>query len=569
MMKYQKSFAALTALAAAATLSATVVSAAGKFTVSDATRLQQSLHMLQGGAAAYDLDASGEVDIFDLALMQRELAADTGKTAAQTFPATADYVKLQSRTVMKDDVTWLVQSGSAMECYITAETAKITLAGSSGIQNGADYRPRYGIYVDGELLEDALMDEKTRTVTLWEGENKTASVKVMLLSEAMYGGIGIAAVDTVSSAAVPVKPVPARKMRVEFIGDSITCAYGVEGASQGDSFKTSTENFSKSYAYLAAQQLGFDYSTCCYSGHGIVSGYTADGTKNAESLIPDCYEKVSKFADYGTDWDFAAAQPDAVVINLGTNDINYVAADPEQNGAEFVEGYKAFLTRIRALNPDAAIVCTVGTMGGDEVYTFLEQAVNEYKAQTGETNVLCYFSKTHSMADGLGSDWHPSAFTQQNAAYVMADKICQALGIPSAQIGVDVAAEAQYHMETAGSANAAEYVGYDKSFWINTVTGGDKPSDVEGILSGIRLQKGGVYRLSCDVTAGIEREFPVVVRGKTTHFEGTVAAGTAATHYEETFTVDAADANAEIAFQVGGVDSSNVTLSNIKLTKIG
>ena len=559
--------AILTAALTTALLSGTVY-AAGSFGVSDAVKLQRSLHSMQGGSADYDLDGSGEVDVFDLGLMQRQLSADTGKTASLSVPATSEFVKLQSRTVTKDGTTWLVQSGSAMESYITADSAKITLAGSSGIRNGADYRPRYGIWVDGEQVADTVMDEAAQEITLWTGEkNRTSSVKVMLLSEAMYGGVGIQSIDVESSAAIPVKPVPQSDLYVEFIGDSITCAYGVEGASQGDQFKTSTENFSKSYAYLAAQQIGADYATCCYSGHGIVSGYTSDGTKNAESLIPDCYGKSSKFADYGTDWDFTSRSADAVVINLGTNDINYVAADPETNGAEFVKGYKDFLAAVRAAHPDAAIICTVGTMGGDDVYKLIEQAVDEYKAK--DPNVTCYFSQTHSMADGLGSDWHPSEKTQRNSAYVMADKICQAVGRYSDQMGLDVAAEAVYDMKTANGANAAHYVGFDKSFWINTVTGGSAPSDVEAVLSGVTLQKGGKYVLSCDVTATPEREFPVVIRGKSVQLTETVTAGASETHFEAEFTAAQNDKAAEIAFQVGGADSCNVNLKNIKLTKVG
>ena len=548
----------------------TTVYAAGRFGVSDAVRLQRSLHESQGGSADYDLDGSGEVDVFDLGLMEQELAADTGVTAPFTCPAADGTVKLQSRTVTKDGITWLVQSGSAMECYITANSATITLTGSTGIRNGADYRPRYGVWVDGKQIADTIMDESEQTVTLWEGKtSRTSKVTVMLLSEAMYGGVGIKSIDAESSAAIPVKPVPRSKLCVEFIGDSITCAYGVEGASQGDQFKTSTENFSKSYAYLAAQQLGADYVTCCYSGHGIVSGYTSDGTKNAESLIPDCYDRSSKFADYGTDWDFESRPVDAVVVNLGTNDINYVAADPENNGAEFVAGYKAFLAMIREKHPNAAIICTVGTMGGDEVYALLEQAVSEYRSETGEENITCYFSRTHTMADGMGADWHPSEKTQRESAYVMADKICQAVGIHSDQMGLDVAAEAQYDMVTANGANAAHYVGYDKSFWINTVTGGSAPADVEAVLSGVTLQAGGRYVLSCDVTATPEREFPVVIRGSKGYLTETVTAGAEETHFETEFTAPQGDKAAQIAFQVGGADSSNVNLKNIKLTRIG
>lgn len=538
--------------------------AAAEWTAKDAARLQKGI-LTTGAPAEYDMDGSGEVDVVDLVLLKRAILAEKGETVMQNVPATADHVRFQSRTVQKDDIAWLVQSGAAAECIITAESASVTLAGSSGIYNGEDFRPRYGVYVDGELVADTLMSETEETVTLWEGKNRTAEVKVMLLSEAMYGGVGVKSFDVNSAAAIPVKPVPERVLSIEFIGDSITCAYGVEGTSSSDPFKISTENFSKSYAYLAAQQLGADYSTCCYSGYGITSGYTSDGTKNSESLIPDCYEMSSKFADYRTDWDFEnARQHDAVVINLGTNDINYVAADPETRNAEFIEEYKAFLTTIREKNPQAAIICTVGTMGGDEIYALIEQAVEEF----GDERVSCFFSKTHTMADGMGSDWHPSTYTQQNSAYVMADKICQALGIESDQIGIDVAADAEYDMVAANGANAWPYVGYDKSFSISTVTGGSDPSDVEGVLSGIGLKEDGKYVLSFDLSAPADAEFPVLVRGRETYFSGTAVGGAEDVHFEEEFTASATD-TVQIVFQVGGRDSLNVILKNIKLTKVG
>ena len=55
-----------------------------------------------------------------------------------------------------------------------------------------------------------------------------------------------------------IEPTPKKNLSIEFIGDSMTCAYGVEGKDQNEHFKTSTENFSKSYAYLASQILNID-----------------------------------------------------------------------------------------------------------------------------------------------------------------------------------------------------------------------------------------------------------------------------------------------------------------------
>ena len=346
-----------------------------------------------------------------------------GELMLQSIPITSDNAKLQSRTVVQDDVLWLVQSGSAAEFTVSGKSASLTLTGSSGINNDEEHRPRYAVYIDDKQFCDVVMDKPEETISLWEDTVKTAAVKVMLLSEAMFGGVGIRSVNVNSSSVQPVTPLSAAPLTIEFIGDSITCGYGVESDSPSEPFMTSTENFSKSYAYLAAKSLGADYTTCCYSGYGIVSGYTGDGNINANELLPDCYELSSKFDDYGTDWAFPE-QCDVVVINLGTNDFNYVSQDLEVRGSEFVDSYKTFLKTVREKRPNAAIICTVGSMGGDDVYELIEQAV----AELNDEKITSYFSQPQSMRDGMGANGHPSKRTQQNSADILADKIRKVLG---------------------------------------------------------------------------------------------------------------------------------------------
>ncbi len=558
-----------TAISIASLTLVSTAAAAYQYGISDVSHLQEALLGNAVLSANDDVNGDGIVNIYDLGQLKKQLSADTGEVKDASYAATAQYVKLQGRHSISDGVTWLCQSGSAAEFIVTANSAEIELAGLIGIDADENYRPRYAVYVDGELVTDTTLGTSSVTISLWEGSaSRTAQVKVILLSEAMYGGVGVKSINVSSSAAVPVKPVPQNDLRIEFIGDSITCAYGVEGTSSSDSFKTTTENFTKSYAYLTAQQLGADYNVCSYSGHGIVSGYSS-GDKNADSLIPDYYGITSKH--YAEDWDFDAAPNDVVVINLGTNDINYVTADPDTRNAEFIAGYVDFLTDVRAKNPEAFIICTLGTMGGnDSICPLIAEAVEQFKADTGEERILYYESATQKQADGYGSDWHPSEVTQQSSAYVLADKICQALGMESSQIGLDMAANAVYDMtvDSESGANAAHYVGYDMSFWINTVTGGTDASDIEAVLSGIELREGGEYTLSFEVTASPEAEIPVLVRGTDTYFSETITATSEKTAYSYTFTADAADTAAQIAFQVGGHDYTNVTLTNIKLVKI-
>lgn len=574
-MKFRKTIALLTAvISAASVVMLTAAGAAYPYGASNVLHLQDALLCRENVIAADDVNADGTVNAFDLGILKKQLHEDAGDPVTQSYAATEEYVKITGRNVQKDDVTWLVQSGSAVEFTISGTAASVQLAGDSGIGNGEDFRPRYAVYVDGELLIDTTMSTETETITLFEGSTaRMAAVKVILLSEAMYGGIGIKSVEVTSSSPVPMQPAAENELLIEFIGDSITCAYGVEGASSSESFKTTTENFTKSYAYLTAQQLGADYSAVSYSGHGIVSGYSS-GDKNADSLVPDVYEQTSKYWEYTQLWDFEKRQNDVVVINLGTNDINYVAAEPETRNQEFIDGYAAFLAMIRKNNPDAYIICTLGTMGGSEIYDLIEQAVDTYKESSGDERVMSYESVTQNIqTDGIGSDWHPSPVTQQNSAYVLADKICQALGMESSQIGLNIAADSVYTYDsnTDSGANVYGYVNdYDKSFWINVMTGGETASDIQAYIPDLQLKQDGEYRVEFDYTCTAESDIPVIMYGNSStmqHICDSIAPASEKTHYEATFTAPYSE-DGVLIFRLGGQDNYNLTLYNIKIVKI-
>lgn len=571
----------ITAFAISGTITGTIFAAydPDKSGVTDHLDLKYLMSVFFGEKQASendDVNGDGKLNIIDMIELKDQILsqnADTGKTEEKTYRAAAENVKLTGRSLDDGEAVWLVQSGAAAEFTVTASKAYVTLAGDDFIKSDEKYRPRYAVFVDGEQVADDLMSDTEKEITLFEGSTqRTANVKVIHLSEANNGAVGIKDIKTVSSALKPVEPVPQKELCIEFIGDSITCAYGVEASSNYDSFSTSTENFMKSYAYLTAQKLGADYSAVSYSGHGIISGYTSSGDKETESLVPDFYTYIGKLGNYKEPWDFTSRKNDVVVINLGTNDDTYISKDPETRLDEFTEGYADFLETVREKNPDAYIICTVGTMGCDEVFPAIESAVDIFKKSHDE-NIMCYLSAVQNPANGYGADWHPSEVTQQMSAYVLADKICTALGMPSDKIGLDAAADGIYdvNINKDAGANASTYLGYDKSFWVNMVGGGTEKTDIQAYISGIDLTE-GTYRLQFDCTSGKDIEMPVSVQQNygdhKKYYEDTVSVGQNKIHYDETFVLSKADDNCMIAFDIGGADYFNVTFSNVSLVKI-
>lgn len=233
--------------------------------------------------------------------------------------------------------------------------------------------------------------------------------------------VGVRSIAAEASGAAAVAPTEPRDLSIEFIGDSITCGYGVEATGTDAPFQTTTENFMKSYAYLTAQELGAEYGTVCYSGYGIVSGWSGDGTRKDDMLVPPLYDVVAE--DLEVPWDHAGHPYDVVVINLGTNDFTYTGTD-ESRMQEFATAYVEFLSAVREVNPESYIVCTMGTMGCQELYAYVEQAVAEFSDDYGDARVSCYLSdEIDYEADGVGAKQHPNAISQQKSAHTLAEVI--------------------------------------------------------------------------------------------------------------------------------------------------
>ncbi len=552
-------------LAAEAILPVTAAAVSG----TDVRHLAKSLTGAGELTAADDFDGSKSVNAIDLTLMKRSLleAPDLGDLTEQTITAITDVTKVIGRTVTKDGVTWLVQSGAAVECTVTGTEASVTIAGDGNTAGDEKYRPRYGVYVDGELIKDVVMGETEQTVPLFSGNTeRTATVKVMHLSEANNGAIGVKSFKVTSKRSEPVKPTAKKELTIEFVGDSITCAYGVGADSQYVSFETATEDFSKSYAYLAAQLLDADYSAVSYSGYGIYSGYSGDGKRNTDSLVPPVYEQVAKFGGYDAKWDFAANPNDVVFINLGTNDDSYAKDDLETRAPLYQAAYVDFLKEVRKCNPDAAIVCTLGIMGCTELYPSIEAAVKE----VGDPKIFCYESPTHNIQrDGIGADWHPSPVTHELNSYLAASNICKALGIEYSGIGLDFAADGEYGAALnadSGAAGWPYYAEWNKSLNINITSGGKTAEDVIGYVRGLDL-KSGTYELSFTVKGADKIEFPYVLRSmadpETVYCSGTVTAA----EITKTFEMKAPAQDCEIVFLLGKAGAANVTFENIFLYK--
>lgn len=186
---------------------------------------------------------------------------------------------------------------------------------------------------------------------------------------------------------------------IEVIGDSISCGYGALGT-LADTECISSESHWDTYAAVAARMLSAEVSTIAASGRGVIRNYEGD----TNGTMPMLYALTLTNRSVPV-WDFHI-QPQAVVINLGTNDTH--KGDP---GLDFRDTYVALLTTVRAAYPDAYIVCIIGPLLSGAALTAIQgytQAAVDTRNAAGDTRVEFFNQIAPQTADKFACQYHPN-----------------------------------------------------------------------------------------------------------------------------------------------------------------
>ena len=346
---------------------------------------------------------------------------------------------------------WLAHSGTGAAFTFVGRRLDITFVGN---QNSAsNSNARVAVYVGGVRTADILMDRKERKITVFnvtEEFSTPIDVRIIKLSESQDSVVGIKEIAVTAVSDYGIKPAAEKPRKIEIIGDSITAGYGIDDLGNKQTYKTATEDITKTYAYKTAMAFGADYSIVCHSGIGIISNYgTNNGDKNnPNGVMPIIYDKIGArtnpsgetfpggVTSLSLTWDFNKFQPDLIVINLGTNDREYIRwsgnAHSTERGNEFVAGYVAFLKDIRTKNPNAKLLCTINLMEANDIWPLVQRAVEDYKTETGESdsNITAFRLPAQNTswnssidANNIGTDWHPLENSNATAAIALVTEI--------------------------------------------------------------------------------------------------------------------------------------------------
>ncbi|MDN0198760.1 GDSL-type esterase/lipase family protein [Streptomyces sp. S.PNR 29] len=191
---------------------------------------------------------------------------------------------------------------------------------------------------------------------------------------------------------------------VEFVGDSITAGALTDRLALD------------SYAWKTGEQLGMRHTQIARSGYCLVaqSGCTGLSTQ---------FFKAASTGGQG--WDFSRYRADAVVINLGTNDIGHGVSS-----AQFRSAYTKFLSDLRATYPNAHLFA---------VQTLKKRYVTETKAAVGARNAagdarVHYVDTTGWLTDGTDyedGNGHPNEAGHTKFANRLAPVLGARLGTPA------------------------------------------------------------------------------------------------------------------------------------------
>lgn len=196
-------------------------------------------------------------------------------------------------------------------------------------------------------------------------------------------------------------PPPPKTLCLEFIGDSLTSGEGIVGAQEETDWISPFFSASQSWARRTADLLRADFQAVSQSGWGVCSGWDGD----VSHAIPPWYEKTRILRN---------REPDAIVINLGTNDANAIQSGLGPVGTDgFEVGAFQFLNQLRAEHPAAKLVWAYGMLG-DPLRPQLERAVGRF----GDAWYLPLPAVTEQT---MGSRQHPGPLCHRAAAETTAE----------------------------------------------------------------------------------------------------------------------------------------------------
>ncbi|KAF2828983.1 hypothetical protein CC86DRAFT_183879 [Ophiobolus disseminans] len=315
------------------------------------------------------------------------------------------------------ELSW---SATGVSFTFSGKSATIGIEGLSGA-NSAE------LIIDGKstYIPSVSGTSVTTPKNLTQGKHTVIFRKS---SEAQFGSIFIGNITVDGKFGADI---PARSRRIEVIGDSITSGYGI-GATLPCTNTAALEIISQTYSVRTAEALNADLSIISWSGIGIIRNY-ASGQVDTSPIMPERYTKYGA-NDASGSYPFPKSdRPNAVVINLGTNDFGHNNVRPKLTGTEYTAAMVKFVRQVAAgyKNDPTFFLLTSPMMSdgypaGENVKSTQRAALNEAALQLNGTKAVVV--DWPDQGSDLGCDYHPTPNTNGIGAKLLTEAVAKALG---------------------------------------------------------------------------------------------------------------------------------------------
>jgi len=314
-------------------------------------------------------------------------------TAAASEQATNTFTGKNLRLIGRFDQSTTGQAkftwpGSAVEFQFEGTSAKIAIASQNPV--------RFELKLDGKT-QNLWTQSGTHTYTL--ANNLVKAKHLVRLTRVNESTAGITSFVSDPQTDGKLFAVTAPQKRLLVIGDSITAGYGVEGADQTCHYTLDTSNQQLTYAALAANSLGADLHAIAWSGIGAWRSY---GEKTpVQQTILDRYPRT--LADDPTSrWEPSQYTPDAILINIGTNDY-WEESAPDNYRTALIK----LITHVQNDYAGKPVYLIVSPMLSSKVREAQKQVLNTMV----KDKVKVIDLGEGAGVEGFGCDYHPNSKT--------------------------------------------------------------------------------------------------------------------------------------------------------------
>lgn len=350
------------------------------------------------------------------------------------------HYRVHGRTDKSQPALPLFWNGSGMEVNVTGTELWIDIDVDYDV-----YEPWAACFIDGAFISRQMLTPGSYSLCLFRGMSRDVVKNVKFIRELQPMTDDEASHLLVRGLRTDGEflPVADSRYKLEFIGDSITSGEGTYGAKGDQPWIPMFMSASRHYAAMTSQALGAEYRLLSQGGWGTLCGWD----NNPQHALPLYYEQICGLAAGSVNEALGALkpnpfdewQPDAIIVNLGTNDcsafhqpawVNPITGETfkqhgrgksfnEKDLARFEKAVTDFLTLLRSHNEKAHIVWVYGMLGYNLTLP-LTEAISTYKRESGDRKIG-FLQLPTTTKKTEGARFHPGVQVHEQAAAILTE----------------------------------------------------------------------------------------------------------------------------------------------------